>query len=164
MLYGVIGNTTGSGPSFLVQISRYPYMVCGKCKQDKQESEFNWRSKTKGTRQSFCRRCKHNYNKEHYHNNKIYYEDKRERLRTERRKWYYTWLSDQECVDCGISDLRVLELDHVRGEKVAAVSSMIANRSQKAIEEEIAKCEVVCSNCHKIRTADRAGFYSYLGE
>lgn len=63
------------------------------------------------------------------------------------------------CADCGITDGRVLDFDHVRGEKVLAVSTMIdRNYSWAKIEAEIAKCEVACRNCHHIRTAERAGW------
>ena len=65
-------------------------------------------------------------------------------------------------MDCGVSDVRVLEFDHVRGEKLGIISKMVSNVSAKVLEDEIAKCEIVCANCHKIRTADRGGFYKYL--
>ena len=31
--------------------------------------------------------------------------------------------------------------------------------SLQKIQEEITKCEVVCANCHRIRTATRAGWF-----
>ncbi len=56
------------------------------------------------------------------------------------------------CVDCGISDWRVLDFDHVRGIKRFAISSkMNGQASIKTIKEEIAKCDMRCANCHRIR-------------
>lgn len=61
------------------------------------------------------------------------------------------------CCDCGWNKLaRGLDWDHVRGTKVASVSQLIADRRPwHEVEAEIAKCEVVCANCHRIRTAER---------
>lgn len=60
------------------------------------------------------------------------------------------------CVDCGIRDIRVLEFDHVRGQKVGNVSTIIRRGwGEKIIVAEIAKCEVRCRNCHAIATLAR---------
>ncbi len=61
------------------------------------------------------------------------------------------------CADCGWSKwARGLDWDHVRGPKVSTIAIMIGRRdSWQAIEEEMAKCEVVCANCHRIRTHER---------
>jgi hypothetical protein len=60
------------------------------------------------------------------------------------------------CKDCGSHFPAVcMDFDHM-GNKLKAVSSMIrSNASREKIFEEIAKCEVVCSNCHRIRTQNR---------
>jgi transposase-like protein len=62
------------------------------------------------------------------------------------------------CVDCGEADPVVLEFDHL-GEKVASISVLLSQTATcKAVEAEIARCEVVCTNCHRRRTATRAGW------
>ena len=62
------------------------------------------------------------------------------------------------CVDCGYSDIRALDFDHVRGEKLADVGSMIRRgRGISVVQAEIAKCEVRCRNCHAIATMERLG-------
>jgi hypothetical protein len=44
----------------------------------------------------------------------------------------------------------------VRGVKTAGIASLIANnRPWSEIEAEMAKCDLVCANCHRIRTAER---------
>jgi len=67
-----------------------------------------------------------------------------------------TYLDDKVCVDCGIADWRVLEFDHVRGEKLGNVCEMMTGCLEK-LADEILKCDVICANCHKIRTANRLG-------
>ncbi|UYL87865.1 HNH endonuclease [Gordonia phage Malisha] len=64
------------------------------------------------------------------------------------------------CVDCGWAvHPRALEFDHLPGSgKVQNIAHMVANTTYSLddIKAEIAKCEVVCANCHRIRTYDRA--------
>ena len=63
------------------------------------------------------------------------------------------------CVDCGLVNLEhpeIFGLDHLDHEsKSASVSSLITKGSLDDLHAEIAKCEVVCANCHRIRTASR---------
>lgn len=60
------------------------------------------------------------------------------------------------CMDCGENfPYYVMDFDHVRGKKHANVMELISTLSKKKIDEEIAKCELVCSNCHRIRTHNR---------
>lgn len=58
------------------------------------------------------------------------------------------------CTDCGVSyPYYVMDFDHCRGKKVLNLAS--AQRvclSKKKILAEIAKCDLVCSNCHRERT------------
>jgi hypothetical protein len=57
------------------------------------------------------------------------------------------------CADCKIQyPYYVMDFDHVRGKKHKNVMELIPTLSKKKIDEEIKKCEVVCSNCHRVRT------------
>lgn len=64
---------------------------------------------------------------------------------------------EQGCADCGYNDRpEALGFDHLPGTvKVANVSILITRGSMEKILEEIEKCEVVCANCHAIRTKGR---------
>ena len=56
------------------------------------------------------------------------------------------------CQDCGERNHIVLDFDHIKDKKYN-VSRMIHDGfSWAAIKKEIEKCEVVCANCHRIRT------------
>jgi hypothetical protein len=67
-------------------------------------------------------------------------------------------LRHHPCVDCGQADPVVLEFDHVDG-KTAGISVLVSQTATcRAIDAEIARCEVVCVNCHRRRTATRAGW------
>jgi hypothetical protein len=63
--------------------------------------------------------------------------------------------SKSGCVDCGEKNHIVLDFDHLHDKKYN-ISRMIHDGfSWKAIQKEISKCEIVCANCHRIRTHNR---------
>lgn len=58
------------------------------------------------------------------------------------------------CTDCGVQYPHyVMEFDHARGEKRFKISRNTMTR--KDFREELDKCDLVCANCHKIRTHKR---------
>lgn len=61
------------------------------------------------------------------------------------------------CLDCRWRGwARGLDWDHVDGDKISRISNMIANgRPWAEISREIGKCDLVCANCHRIRTIER---------
>ena len=68
-------------------------------------------------------------------------------------------LEQNGCIDCGESDHRCLDFDHVRGEKMGNVKDLLVRgRSMTALWREIEKCEVRCANCHRKVTYDRAAW------
>lgn len=44
-----------------------------------------------------------------------------------------------------------MDLDHVRGKKFLCIASMM-QYTEKRLREEMAKCEVRCAVCHRLRT------------
>jgi len=49
-----------------------------------------------------------------------------------------------------------MDFDHVRGAKRFHLSES-EHKSKRLIKEEIRKCDLVCANCHRIRTHERQG-------
>ena len=82
--------------------------------------------------------------------------------REEKRKYIYNYLLKLGCVDCNESDPIVLEFDHINPNNKKYNISNMMNKSIKDIDLEIAKCEVVCANCHRRRTAKQQGWYKFL--
>ena len=55
-------------------------------------------------------------------------------------------------MDCGISDPRILEFDHVYGEKEWNISELVrGGASEDELVREMAKCQIRCCNCHRLR-------------
>lgn len=61
------------------------------------------------------------------------------------------------CKDCGWAEwARGLDWDHVCGVKVASIAILIGKIAPwEDVLAEMAKCEVVCATCHRIRTSER---------
>lgn len=60
------------------------------------------------------------------------------------------------CADCGYNEHpAALDFDHLPGSVKLFNIGQEKYRSQKQLREEIAKCELVCANCHRIRTVTR---------
>ena|ERR1700676_2440763 len=98
--------------------------------------------------------------KRHYEKNKAAIKKRSiafsHKFRKQLKEWVRNYLSTHPCVDCGFSDIRALDFDHVRGNKNHNISNMVrSGYSMKKILEEIAKCEIRCSNCHRIQTCIR---------
>ena len=140
--------------------------VCSKCKLTKDAAEFSFRSKTKGTRHSYCLDCGRAFAKNHYSKNVPYYVKKARARRNELvnviNEKLFNYLESHPCVDYGESDPVVLEFDHVRGEKSYNVSMMgWVGFPWESVLKEIAKCEVRCANCHRRKTAERKSSYRH---
>jgi hypothetical protein len=133
---------------------------CNCCMEAREIEDFNWKNREKGIHQSSCRFCIAEKNRKHYIDNKQVYISKAKRrnirIYDENRKLLCEYLSTHPCVDCGCDDVRVLEFDHVRGLKTDEVTRILSTRaSWSTIEAEIAKCEVRCANCHRLKTYER---------
>ena len=65
-------------------------------------------------------------------------------------------LKSQPCTDCdGRFDPVCMDFDHVTGVKLFNVSSGSTSYKLEKVLEEVAKCEIVCANCHRLRTKMR---------
>lgn len=132
---------------------------CTKCGEEKDVEEFLW--SIRGIkRHSRCRKCHAADKADYYERNKEkmleYKWERQQRKREEARKFVWEHLSSRVCSDCGEYDPMVLTFDHVRGTKKMNVSQMVSQGySLKAIQDEIDKCECVCSNCHMRREKKR---------
>lgn len=129
---------------------------CKGCEQEKPLDQFS--KHYKRGYQNRCKTCRAEYNKNHYQENKKSYLT-RARISNDATKQKLIAIIEQEknkpCPDCGNSyPPYVMDFDHVRGVKFLSVSKMVTYTERK-LRTEIAKCEVVCSNCHRIRTHNR---------
>lgn len=136
---------------------------CARCHLDKPITEYTW-NRRKGRYDNYCRPCRAEYGRQHYLQNRERYirnaHRRRDRETARRMDILVEFLLEHPCVDCGETDVVVLEFDHLR-DKMFNVSHGVRTRRWDAVLNEIKKCEVVCANCHRRRTAERGGFMRY---
>lgn len=91
----------------------------------------------------------------HYYANREVYIEKALRRRKELRKWLNDLKQSSPCTDCGVHyPYYVMDFDHI-GKKNWEVNKIINAGNAKRLKEEIDLCELVCANCHRIRTQKR---------
>ena len=77
------------------------------------------------------------------------------KYRDERRLWLWSF-KRRPCTDCKVQyPPYVMHFDHLPGCEKKFNISQALHRSKAEIIEEIAKCELVCGNCHAVRTFER---------
>ena len=132
--------------------------ICSTCLNEKPVDEFNRKG---STLQSKCKECQRAYHRLYYQLNKSRFIAKNRRNKNRQRKRLRTILWDVKqvpCQDCGgLYHPWVMELDHRDGStKTAAVANLVSTGCTDArLLEEIEKCDVVCANCHRMRTYRR---------
>lgn len=122
------------------------FKTCAKCGRDLPESAFVTQKEYKGRParlRSYCRACDLALN----HSRRMSAADKVNAIKL-----------GLGCTDCGYDKHpHALDFDHLVGHtKVSGISRMVYNNANwDALKAEMDKCEVVCANCHRIRTAER---------
>ena len=137
---------------------------CVKCKDDKDETDFDFSNRETGTRQPFCMECRKLYQKASYERTKarkIARTVKRARTHRDEMKAFVKDLKRGPCMDCGEKfHWFAMDFDHREPEdKKDDISRMVLRNgcSKETLLSEIAKCDLVCATCHRLRTADRLG-------
>lgn len=133
---------------------------CTKCKTLKELTNFNKRSDNKEKYQSWCKQCLY----AHVNNTYKTKPHRKERFKAWTRSYQdkaeefvHSHLLKNPCTNCGESNILALQFDHLRDKKFEIGFAITKGYSIKTIETEIAKCQVLCANCHSIKTANQLG-------
>lgn len=129
--------------------------TCSKCKVSKPVSEFNFKNTAAGVYQSYCKECGKLLTRSHYRNNKRQYLERNIRSFMKRRE-LVRQIKSRACADCGIQyPFYVMDFDHREGETKEYELNRIDRMTTRVLLREIEKCDVVCANCHRVRTYKR---------
>lgn len=144
--------------------------VCTYCGLERDaELDFRWEYRSRGIRMKRCKYCQSELSKLHYQNNKKAYKDRsrarKDQILKENKLRLHVYLLAHPCIDCGETDLRLLEFDHISGQKEGEISDLLRQGfNWNTIKTEIAKCTIRCANCHRKQSLERSGSwrtYSY---
>ncbi len=137
---------------------------CTNCGQKKNIKKFYQRKRGEraGKYYEICKECYKIRGRAYYfknHDRQLSLAKLRKRKYIGERKIWLEKVKNRPCVDCGkIYSPWVMDFDHKDGGKKGASISWLAihNTSNiEKIEKEIAKCDLVCANCHRERTHQR---------
>lgn len=106
---------------------------CSNCNVEKPLTQFNYQNKAKNQKMYICKDCEHEKKKD----------------RNDKRKVLVNRLKMGNCVVCGESEPCCLDFHHIDSEHKEFTIGSANNKTEKKILQEIAKCVVVCSNCHR---------------
>jgi len=136
---------------------------CSRCRRWLELSAFSRSADRRDGLQNKCRECCRAYAREHYEANVRYYVEKAKRwkkgaaqesLASRRRSLREA--KAVPCADCGNAyPYWVMDFDHVRGDKSFNIAGGVLT-GRARLESEVAKCDVVCANCHRRRTWQRS--------
>ena len=138
---------------------------CAGCKEEKPIKMFDRRRKGKPARRHKCRLCRNAEWVEQYSTNDKFREYNLKRTQASRAKnshYIHEYKLKHPCIQCGETDPVVLEFDHRdRDTKCFSVSYAASHKTFRVLKEEMDKCDVLCANCHRRKTAKQLGYYSY---
>lgn len=103
-------------------------------------------------------------NKKHRNNNTERVREQNNKAAAKRyktnRENLILYLNEHSCIDCGETDIVVLEFDHRDpATKRAKIANVLGSWTWSTILTEIAKCDVRCANCHRRRTSIQFGWF-----
>lgn len=126
---------------------------CSVCKKDLPETTDNFatRERKKGTVfQNTCKPCHREYRKTHYEKNKDKYIKKAAVFTKSIVDWFQDIRKDFVCQKCGENRWWVLDFHHRDPKsKEDNVAQLIRKGSKPKILNEMKKCDILCSNCHR---------------
>ncbi len=89
--------------------------------------------------------------KAHYEANKDSYRVRRRQYHARRKAWLSDLKAQMGCRRCRLRHPGALDLHHREGEsKCFEIGKGVTRRPKSAVLAEIAKCEALCANCHRI--------------
>lgn len=140
---------------------------CYKCKKRKSLSSFNKNRYRKDGLQSNCRSCSNARSRQYYQENtekhKKVIQIRNKKIIQQNRAFVLEVLLGNPC-PCGETDPAVLEFDHLRDKEYLIGTMMRNGCSVRRILSEMEKCQVLCANCHKRKTAEELGWYKFHWE
>lgn len=129
---------------------------CPKCLVEKPLHEFSVATLRKDGRQPYCKACRAVIDHELYERRVGRSVPRHLIARSGNRAWLVSLKQSRPCTDCGKTyPPQAMQWDHLPGSPKVGDVSALMRLTRAELLEEIAKCELVCVNCHTMRTVRR---------
>lgn len=124
--------------------------VCCKCDKELPLDAFHVNTTRKDGHSGICKECEKEYKKKYYSQDPEKFRQRVRERRDQIREWYREYKKSLRCGRCGEDHPACLQFHHTcPDEKELSLSQAFrAGWSLERLQSEIAKCEVLCSNCH----------------
>jgi hypothetical protein len=126
---------------------------CSKCGKTKALSSFQLgkRKGRKPSREGRCKVCISVIGKKKHKNHNV-----------EGRTFVFNYLKKHPCIECGESDVLMLEFDHRHSKKFDISNGVLKKVPMHILKAEIKKCDVRCSNHHSRKTHQEKNSWRYV--
>lgn len=125
---------------------------CSYCKRRRLIKFFSKNRAMKDGLHHYCRDCKSICNKKYYRKDPKRWSRHTNSRRQQNRQSIAIIKEQSPCTDCQqYFPACVMDFDHITTHKTLNISKMV-HYSWKKILEEMNRCELVCANCHRLRT------------
>lgn len=143
-----------------------PRTVCGVVKS---KTDFFYKNKRDERLHSQCKQCYIDKRRKTYREHCLKYGSEYRARALERNRKLKILLKDRKrnylasraCIKCGINDPGVLDFDHIDpNTKSFSVAKALHNiMNWEGLLKEIEKCQILCANCHRIKTSEQNNWY-----
>ena len=121
---------------------------CAKCKLEKSLESYNKNKTRKDGHQSICRVCSNKNSTKYYNADPKTHRERVSKLRQKIINWLNVKKSTLKCEICNENHISCLQFHHLKDKKFTIGHAINLGYSIPKIEIEIAKCKVLCANCH----------------
>lgn len=139
---------------------------CSKCTEEKPLEAFQKRAKNLDGYTGVCKTCKQDYDNKFHSARSSTSKLKKYSLQVVRNKsiklWYVEYMKDKKCNLCEEDNIAALDFDHINNKSFTISTALSGGYSIKKILLEIQKCTILCSNCHRKKTAKDFSWYKYI--
>lgn len=137
------------------------FRPCSRCGEAKPIASFSPKGPGSPHHVAACKSCMSKLCRKGYYKNLVVNREKargylQRGIRAEKARYINEIKANTPCSDCKKCFPPIcMDFDHLPGSEKAFSISLSSGFSLEQVKAEIAKCEIVCANCHRIRTSNR---------
>ena len=132
--------------------------TCSKCGLSLPLKKFPVNNTKKDGVDYSCRKCRSTYLRSHYLSNKSQYKKRADAQRKKMQELLFSLKDGKSCKDCGRKfPSCAMDFDHKDRKLKLSDVGLLVSWGKETLLKEVGKCDLVCANCHRIRTAKKSG-------